>query len=363
MKCAQCGYYNLPGAAVCGRCKSSLTADSGAPVAPPPKPVTPAADYYPPRARDRSLTDNVRLHVRPPEALATRVRSLPRPSMHLLRAAGGSSRLSIQPTLSQSDMLLICFAPLPGCVQWIQKRRRAAIAFFGAFFTLCLGAIATIHSDASTVFIWLIALVVLASIVDACWRAAIVNSTASPEFQRLRAGMLAFQSFCALGLSITSVFIFLAQYFPIYEMRTDLAAPTLLNGDGIIVQSWSDPLHNARRGDVIMVIMDNYYPVTERLIGLPGDRVEYANGGLWVNGRPLRTPELPIAFQPASNPFAVAVPKGEFFIWRAMARPYTEERGGDPMQTTQSYLLVSPEDVRGKVIAVYTPPARRRWLR
>jgi signal peptidase I len=77
--------------------------------------------------------------------------------------------------------------------------------------------------------------------------------------------------------------------------------PTLLVGDFILVQKYAyglrDPLFHRvlvdvgkpARGDVVVF----RYPVDprkdyiKRVIGLPGDRVEYRNKQLWVNGEPM----------------------------------------------------------------------------
>lgn len=58
MKCPNCGYFNLPGANVCGQCRRALDGTST-----PAKPeAVPIADIIPPRAKNRSLAMNIEAH-------------------------------------------------------------------------------------------------------------------------------------------------------------------------------------------------------------------------------------------------------------------------------------------------------------
>ena len=304
------------------------------------------------------MADNLRLRVRAPEALAARLPSPPHVRM-------GMPRIALTPLAPSGDWLLTTFAPIPGVVQWRQRRRRIAYAFFGALAVLAFGAVAVVRSDAAIVFVWLIGALSVMSIADASWRAGQDSPHLSEPLRRTRALMLAFQSLCLLGFSIGSLCLPLSRNFPIYTMRTEDAAPMLHGGDGLLVHSWSDPAHSARHGDVALIVLGDDFPVAERLIGLSGDTVEYGNGEIWVNGRVLTPPQMPIAFRPATPAFQVVVPKGQFLIWGTISGGYVpgREREEDvPPPPSPPYLLVAPDEIRGKVIAVYTPSAHRRWI-
>ncbi len=67
-------------------------------------------------------------------------------------------------------------------------------------------------------------------------------------------------------------------------------APTLKNGDKILVNKISYHLHSVKRNDVVVVEQSgsehNYY-TSVRIIGLPGEKVQIKDGKVYIDGNKL----------------------------------------------------------------------------
>ncbi|MEU1346266.1 signal peptidase I [Streptomyces sp. NPDC005776] len=92
--------------------------------------------------------------------------------------------------------------------------------------------------------------------------------------------------------------------------------PTYHEGDRVMVErSGGD---DVRRGDVVLYgVPDRYMglPVLQRVIGLGGDRVVFADGTLTVNGSPADEPYVKEADSVFSSaPYDVRVPAGRMFL-------------------------------------------------
>ncbi|MFJ2088961.1 signal peptidase I [Streptomyces sp. NPDC087901] len=92
--------------------------------------------------------------------------------------------------------------------------------------------------------------------------------------------------------------------------------PTYREGDRVTVERSSG--NDVRRGDVVLYSVPDRYsglPVLQRVIGLGGDRVVFADGTLTVNGTSADEPyakEADAGFNTA--PYDVKVPAGRMFL-------------------------------------------------
>ncbi len=72
-----------------------------------------------------------------------------------------------------------------------------------------------------------------------------------------------------------------------YTVSGEEMKPTLENGDKILVNKMSYHLHSVKRNDVIVVRISgsehNYYSV-QRVIGLPGEKVQIKEGYVYIDG-------------------------------------------------------------------------------
>ncbi|MET9594026.1 signal peptidase I [Streptomyces sp. NPDC006516] len=92
--------------------------------------------------------------------------------------------------------------------------------------------------------------------------------------------------------------------------------PTYREGTRVAVERIDGD--SVRRGDVVLFAIPDRYsglPVLQRVVGLGGDRVVYADGVLTVNDRPVTEPYVkPADFGPPSPDVEVTVPPGRMFL-------------------------------------------------
>lgn len=98
--------------------------------------------------------------------------------------------------------------------------------------------------------------------------------------------------------------------------------PTLKNGDRMIVNKIGTP----KRFDIIVFHAPEGKDYIKRVIGLPGDRIEYKNDILYINGKAYKEPYLDkykkaVADGPLTEDFTLkdyigrdTVPKGQIFV-------------------------------------------------
>ena len=96
------------------------------------------------------------------------------------------------------------------------------------------------------------------------------------------------------------------------HVDSDSMAPTLADGDAVLVERWAGPAH---RGDVVAV----HDPVgegllTKRAVAVEGDAVELSDGVLLVNGEEVCVPSVDPARLDGVWFGPVTVPAGELFL-------------------------------------------------
>ena len=72
----------------------------------------------------------------------------------------------------------------------------------------------------------------------------------------------------------------------------DSMMPTLENGDRMIVNKFSYKIGEPERFDIVVFHAPEKKDYIKRVIGLPGDFVEYKDDQLYINGEPIEEPYL-----------------------------------------------------------------------
>ncbi|WP_281164955.1 signal peptidase I [Liquorilactobacillus sicerae] len=122
--------------------------------------------------------------------------------------------------------------------------------------------------------------------------------------------------------------------------------------------------HKLRRFDIVIFKTPNNVTYVKRIIGLPGDRLDYHNDHLYINGRKIN--ELFIASETAdpnenyTSDFSLKgligvkkVPANEYFVLGDNRRISKDSRTIGPIQKSW---------VTGKVVLVYWPLNQFKWL-
>jgi signal peptidase I len=217
--------------------------------------------------------------------------------------------------------------------------------------TLLAGVAAFIHQPASDTLLGLALCLAWYSV----WDAALHSFPPSVEDEAaclLRLARLGFLSAGIVLASLAGGYTLLNRRFELWIIRTDQLAPVFLRGDQLMVRPMEHPLLRLQRGDVVVQGRDTLQPVIERVIGLPGDRIEGRGMALAVNGRLLPAERLPLAALPPSVPFSAVVPRGCVGIRNPGAA-----NDGVPL------LWLAEEEIEGRLVCILQPPERRRWLR
>lgn len=153
-----------------------------------------------------------------------------------------------------------------------------------------------------------------------------------------------------------------------FTVPTGAMAPTVNPGDSIVMEGFSYRLRQPQRGEIVVFRTDNIPQIVshapggrgqfyvKRLAGLPGDKIRFSDGKLFVNDTecvlenstgPIRYLDIPRAPNP---PYAAAtVPEGHYFVL------------GDNSQNSWDscfWGFVPAGDVLGRVTFRYLPLSR-----
>jgi len=154
--------------------------------------------------------------------------------------------------------------------------------------------------------------------------------------------------FCRdLGLAFLGCLFTLLFLIQPYKVEGSSMLPALLDQERILVQTWVSPPEAIHRGDIIVfeAPLKPGKSFVKRVIGVPGDIVEWHRGEVTVNGR--RQAEiLPAArYEATSGPHRVA--EGFYFVLGDHRAVSSDSR---------HWGLVSHDAIQGKAILRYWPP-------
>lgn len=93
----------------------------------------------------------------------------------------------------------------------------------------------------------------------------------------------------SIGLALLIVGLLYAFVIKPYNVKGDSMDPTLKDGERVIANKLGKTFGNLERGNVIVFHADENSDYVKRIIGVPGDHIEYKHDVLYVNGK--KTPE------------------------------------------------------------------------
>jgi signal peptidase I len=116
----------------------------------------------------------------------------------------------------------------------------------------------------------------------------------------------------AIGLALV-IIVFL--YQPVKVEGTSMA-PLLSDQERIFINKFVYRFASIERGDVVVFWypLDRSKSFIKRVIGLPGDTLEMRQGTLYVNGKMVPEPYVPLRYADFSNFGPVTVPKDSYFV-------------------------------------------------
>ncbi|HTE19466.1 MAG TPA: hypothetical protein VK689_13940 [Armatimonadota bacterium] len=233
--------------------------------------------------------------------------------------------------------------------QLLDRRPGAALTL--AVVALALGGLAAAlirHPVSDTLLLLLLCLSVYS-----VWETATSTFPPPAVDQRrdwaFRSVRLGFLSVGVVSSTAVAGLMILSRGYGLWSLNTDQAAPVLLPGDQFVMRIGGLPRMELRRGDIVFV----RWMRTLRVVALPGERVNPMDGALQTGTPPVLSAQPQFPPPPLAPATTVDVPPG----WIALG-PTVVGAGERPT------LLLLPESfINGRVVAIYSPPARRRWFR
>ncbi|QTM98650.1 signal peptidase I [Sediminibacillus dalangtanensis] len=151
--------------------------------------------------------------------------------------------------------------------------------------------------------------------------------------------------------------LFRSYLFASYVVDGKSMEPTLYDENLIMVNKMAYDLHNINRFDVIVFHANEKEDYVKRVIGTPGDTIEYKNDRLYLNGEPVEEEYLePFKKddgKPLTEDFSLdgvtgesEVPEGKLFVMGDNRRESLDSR---------YFGFVSQDEVVGKVDVRYWP--------
>ncbi|MGI8771911.1 MAG: signal peptidase I [Acidobacteriaceae bacterium] len=144
-----------------------------------------------------------------------------------------------------------------------------------------------------------------------------------------------------------SFFIITFLYQPVKVEGTSML-PRLEDKDRIFINKFVYHFENISRGDVVVF----YYPrdpqksYIKRVIALPGDDLRVDDGRVYVNGRRIAEPYVPLRFEDARSVPEAVIPQHEYFVMGDHRSISSDSRDFGPVDRNLIY---------GKAAFVYWP--------
>ncbi|MCM3216810.1 signal peptidase I [Niallia taxi] len=107
------------------------------------------------------------------------------------------------------------------------------------------------------------------------------------------------------------LFVIRSYFFSLGKVDGESMYPTLNDHDYVLLNKVSYKIGEPKRFDIIMFTLPDNSVLIKRVIGLPGEELEYKNNHLNVNGSVIKDPFL----KEGANDFEPTnIPEGEIFV-------------------------------------------------
>ena len=155
----------------------------------------------------------------------------------------------------------------------------------------------------------------------------------------------------AIGLAVILFFVLRMFLFRVAHVSGDSMAPTLSNGDRVILNRAAVVFGTMRAGDIVAFPYPNnpseYY--IKRVIGVSGDVVDLVGGSFYVNGEPLADAfSHDMVWSTGNVAFPVTVEEGRVFV-------LGDNRNESKDSRNTSVGTISDQDILGRVLVRVWP--------
>jgi signal peptidase I len=273
---------------------------------------------------------------------------------------------------------------LPGGGQLYNHQYTKAALFILSYGMLAAISVFTITKAYSNFVLGVFGLFVLFVYNDGLATAIRING----QLWTLRNSLAAFSYLLfAIGLFLLLGQFFFSPVFKFVHIAHDVLAPAVRKGDRLFVECVTYWFREPRRGDVVFYNPGRYkievrgtmYLIkerrsVERVMGIPGDRVERKDGIFYVNGNRIDSSYYPLVTDQISDNFSFdRVPKDRYLV---LITHHSYEPGFMGFGGTSPRLdapgiiiygwkeacLVEKKEIIGRVLCIYNPPTHRKFL-
>lgn len=158
------------------------------------------------------------------------------------------------------------------------------------------------------------------------------------------------------------VYLFLLQP---HQVNGESMVPNFQNKEYLLTDKISYKVGKPQRGDVVVFhsppaancAVGTGCDFIKRVLGLPGDRVEVKENGVWVNGVKLTEPYIPSNFETLPGAFTkgkvISLGPDEYFV-SGDNRPYSSD--------SRAWGPITSEEIVGKAFFRYWPFNKAGWI-
>jgi signal peptidase I len=172
------------------------------------------------------------------------------------------------------------------------------------------------------------------------------ESTSMVPKQRSAAGWNSWMRDLIVSVAI-SAFIIVFLYQPVRVEGTSML-PVLQDQDRLFINKIAYRVGEIHRGDVVVFEYpgDHSKSYIKRVIALPGDKLRIDHGRVYVNGKLLPEPYVPVRFEDDRSEPAIVLPPNEYFVMGDHRSISSDSREFGPVDRNLIY---------GKAVFVYWP--------
>lgn len=163
-----------------------------------------------------------------------------------------------------------------------------------------------------------------------------------------------------IGVALLAALLIRSYVVQQFQVSGTSMVSTLHNGDRVLVNKLSYRMHDPRRGDVVVLKTiegAGERDLIKRVIGLPGETIEYRDCQMYINGRLLEEPYLdPLVVTPTrcGGPVApTVVEPNKVFV-------FGDNRGGS--RDSRALGQIKYSDLLGRAFVVIWPSSDWQWL-
>ena len=146
---------------------------------------------------------------------------------------------------------------------------------------------------------------------------------------------------------LVAVFVIVFLYQPVKVEGTSMQ-PGLQNHDRLFVNKFIYDFGKIHRGDIVVFRypLDPKKSFIKRVIGLPGDRLNIVDGDVYINGKRLHEPYVPLKYRDHTSMMVGVIPPHEYFVMGDHRNVSEDSRDFGP---------VPRKDIYGEASLVYWP--------